>query len=208
MKRSLKYFAAAVFVVALLVRGSGLGQVPQSPDFKITMKAPKKLLKAFTPQQLRDLLVPNLFDSGHANFSGISNAAYDLKTGEIWITAMKTSIPMDSYAAAVGYQTSTIQNTGSAPWKGITATATFQVFSLSGVNYAEKVFCAAAVSTEISYEPRLVLIKQEGTIAVTSAPLDVPPNGSFFGMAYLKVLPGLNKSTGVYAKLVSLKLNI
>jgi hypothetical protein len=171
------------------------------------LRLPIKTARATSALAARQLLTPNLFDTGNAYFDGTSSAAYNIKTGEMWITAIRT--PMQTpYWAGASYQTSAIQNTGAVPWKGVTVTATFQVVSVSGGGFAEKILWAAGVVLNGDYAPAILTIQQEGTYTVTSLPADVSPDASFYGIAYMNVVPSMNKSSGVYAKLVSLKVNI
>ena len=160
MKPSCCYWVApALLVVALLAHHSiGFGQVVSAPseaasaprraasaqkqlvltpEQKMPLRLPIKTARATSALAARQLLTPNLFDTGNAYFDGTSSAAYNIKTGEMWITAIRT--PMQTpYWAGASYQTSAIQNTGAVPWKGVTVTATFQVVSVSGGGFARR----------------------------------------------------------------------
>jgi hypothetical protein len=240
MKKNILILIAVVIVALIVHQSIGFGQVKSAPqklvptDLKATVqiKGPINKLMGVNIKDVMGRWNPNLFDSGNVHVVGQSNAAYNLNTGEMWITAIggaPRAAGQPQTRASVSFQSSALVNAGTVPWKGVTVTAELQVINISGeawpgyeglcvfsfgaggaINgqfgnqFGNSCFCVYGcergdVSTNCLCAGALLKIR--------SLPVDVPPGATFQPVASVVVNPFGNRSSGIYAKLLSITIN-
>jgi len=210
MKKNILVLYAVVIVAVIVHQSIGLGQVkapltnlvaPALPQIAVSQKT----VKAMSRQDIITHLTPNLFDSGRAWNTGIAQAAFDIKTGEIRFAGIGDS-SNGAYAGA-SFQGPALQNVGSSTLKGVTITATFQVINVMRQGNVQ-IFCAVDHSTTImGADVSEAAVQGPGTFKVTSAPVDIPPGATYTFRAYIFGGAGTNTPMGLYAKVLSIDMN-
>jgi len=178
---------------------TGMKAVPYKPSVRT--------FRATTASQARNLM-PKIYDSGFSDHLGVSNSSYNLQTGEVWLTSINDGRG-ETFANA-WFDTSGIQNTGNSPWPGVTVTATIQVISLSGLTSQRPALFCVSVPTSNNSENsnRCLNIQAPGQYTVTTPPFNMQPGITYKGMALIVITPDKNSGGNVYAKMLSIKLNL
>jgi len=171
-------------------------------------KAPPRTFSAVSLIEARNALPPN-YASGYTMNQGVSNSSYNLTTGEVWATSIHDGRLYNNWPpyAVAGFSTNGIQNTGSTPWRGVTVTATVQVISLFPGG-ASQLWFVVGYPNPGPYTPKGMVLPGPGIHTVTTQTFDMPPGATFYGTAHVAVNAAVNNGMSVYAKILSIKINL
>ncbi len=204
MKHRLFYTLGPIVLVMVTLTISHAQQTAPKPG-----KAPAKTIQAMTAEQLRKTITPFLpanYDHGWTALYGVSNASYDILTGELWATSINDGKNSEVLA---GFYTSGVQNIGNTSWNNVTVTATIQVLSIALSGGSCIYFCVCGVpSNAPTFPPSEVYINNLGQYTVTSQPFNMLPGVIYQGCAYIITLPRRNNGVSAHAKIVSININL
>lgn len=194
-------------------------QQAQPVQSAVPYKAPLQIFKAAVVEEARKAILqvtPTMYASGWIGLAGVSNASYNLMTGEIWVTSINDGKTTYSNALA-GFRSSAIQNTGTSTWKNATVTVTMQVISGPGALVAGNSFpnlslasgyILNGISTPGGYFNYIVTPSPGRQYILTSVVGDLLPGSTLQGWTYVTVFADRNNGVSAYVKVVSIKINL
>jgi hypothetical protein len=188
-------FLFGVWCETVLCQIKPVPQVQQLP--KSTKELQLAAISNFKPNVFPDIIKWG-DDKGE-----LQRVALDQTTGEVWLVAVRHK-PSDQLGQAqVGYTSNSLENTGTTDWKGVTISATFQVYKCQGsvaisIGRAEPANYGWWGNKDIT---------APGTYTVTSLPFDMKPNVKYWGRALVFVPgdPPLNVVHNFYGKVTNIK---
>ena len=150
---------------------------------------------------------PSLFPQTIDMTQGLAKTYPNKQTGEIWIVGMYGSSIGATYMLC-GFLSSSIKNTGTTDWTGVTITATVQVLK-----------CQGGLSLNVTrqeggsyYGSVFTSFNTPGTYVCTLGPFNMKPNIDYCGRACIThdelAAPVLNEPISCYAKITSIKFNL
>jgi len=188
-------------------------------QLSVPYKPPLQIFKAVAVEEARKAILqvtPTMYDSGWIGLAGVSNASYNLATGEIWVTSINDGKSTYSNATA-GFRSSAIQNTGTSTWKNITVTVTIQVISGPGAlvagNYFPNLSLASGyilngISTPGGYHNYIATPNPGRQYILTSVVGDLLPGSNLQGWTYVTVFADKNNGVSAYVKVLSIRINL
>jgi hypothetical protein len=198
-------------------------QQAQPVQLAIPYKPPLQIFKAVTLEEARKAVLaqlPQMYDSGFTSFQGVSNASYNLMTGELWATSIHDGTATSSgySVASTGFRSSAIQNTGTSTWKNVTVIVATQLILAPGAS-------SGPITSNLSF-PRIGILSghilngawrygQSVPIALpgqqyvlTSAVGDLAPGSILQGFATMIITSNRNNGASAYGKVVSININL
>ncbi len=216
-----------VLLMAMLI--CGIGGI-RSPAEELRLEVPgavqtPKSLKfhsASNPEMFRVITaeIEKLYESGVVGKTGISNASFNLVTGQIWLTTICDPSTSSGSYSGVNIRSGTIKNTGSSTWKNVTIKIKINIIYTAGIYSADRAYCyihGVCVKNGVMLfkspsilitDKRIVQDSQWLTYYIDVKGVDLGPGDTIQGMASVYVQAYMNYGASVYAKIESIKINL
>jgi hypothetical protein len=160
--------------------------------------------------------IEKLYESGVVEKTGISNASFNLVTGQTWLTTIcDPSTRYGSYSG-VNITSGTIKNTGASTWKNVNIKIRINIIYAAGIDSKDRAYCfihgGCIKNGLISYKSPSRVIEGKGaegrTYDIDIVGVDLKPGDTIQGMASVYVKAFINYGASVYAKIESIKINL